>query len=1186
MDRGRLLDRIKMWDEGAACADALSSGKSFEVTGLSGSCARYFAAAAARALAGGKKICYVASNPFLAARAREDLEAFTGGKCLLLEPAEYMFYNARALSGDVGYSRIEVLNAVLSGNFTALVLPPESAVQYLVAPETLKNSKFCLKEGETADLGRVIETLVSMGYVRAATVDGKKQFAVRGDILDVFPTGEELPSRIEFYDDTVDVISVFDPETQRRIERRRTVTIEPENEFRAQKADAAVIGERLAAELEERRKTAEPGLLSLYRDDISRMTENLKQGADFPGQDRLMPFIVGREHCVFDYVEYAGGCVVFVENKGALFETLKINAGNHARALLSLSKTAFVPDELYDHYVGAGELESRLRKAGAVMLEPYLIRGDESGLRGNANKLRGKQKENTGFSFRSGALSGLSGSSLLAEETLKEWYRDGIEMIAAAPGPDRYRKFLREISSISKDLPVSDHVTMEPLFQGFVCETLGFALVSENTFLKSVPAPGNGRLKKSKYSSADELFDDIKPGDYVVHDIHGIGVFEGVVTREFDGVTKDYVAITYAEGGKLYLPSLQLGTVHKFIGGDDSIPRISTLGGKDWQAEKEKVRRTLRAYVKELADLYAKREKIEGYKFPKDDEWQYEFEERFEFEPTGEQLKCAADIKKDMESGRPMDRLLCGDVGFGKTEVALRAAFKAVTGGKQVAFLVPTTVLCKQHYDTAAARFKGFPVEIDYLCRFRTPKEADNIRTRLAEGKIDIIIGTHALVKGKTSFKDLGLIIVDEEQRFGVLQKEKLKMNWPSADVLYLSATPIPRTLNMSLTRLRDISLISEAPKNRNPVQTYLLPLSDEVVKNAIYREMSRHGQTFVLHNEVRTIEDRFGKLKELVPEARICIAHGQMPERSLERVMMDFVEGKYDVMLCSTIIESGLDIPNANTIIVENGHRLGLAQLYQIRGRVGRSETRAYAYITYPAGADLNPDSLKRLETIGEFTEFGSGVKVAMRDLEIRGAGSLMGEQQSGNVAVVGYDLYCRMMKDVVDEMYGKPVREKVEVSVDFTVSTYIPGSYISDPDSRMEIHRKIAAIEDREGLDDLIDELLDRFPGEVPDNIIDLMHLSLIRALAAKCGLRSVIQKGAVIEFDAADEHLFDEKIKAARKELLDGFRGRFNIMAGTRRLYAELRLSGKETTLKPGRVIGEAEEFLELLSGEGRG
>ncbi|MBP1586806.1 MAG: transcription-repair coupling factor [Clostridia bacterium] len=1171
--------------------------------GIDGSCARYFAAAVAKALAGGRKICYVASNPFLAARAREDIEAFTGEKCILLEPAEYMFYNARAVSGDVGYSRIEALHAVASGSFTALVLPPESAVQYLVSPEKLKNNKFCLKEGDTADLSKVIETLASMGYVRTGTVDGKRQFAVRGDILDVFPTGEEMPSRIEFYDDVVDVINVFDPLTQRRTERRGKVTVEPENEFRIQGADADEIERKLLKALEERSRSADPALIRTYRDDVSRMVGNLKQGVDFPGQDRLMPFVIGKEFCIFDYV---GDCVVFVENMPALVETLRINNENHVRSLMSLAKTAFVPDELYDFYMDEEELRARLKDAGAVMLEPYVLPGDEDAAGrapGVLNKKPwdqespkgpgrpwnqetpkgpGKPLEPAKFYFKTGILSGLSGNTLLVDGTLKGWFRDGIEMIAAVESRDRYNKFIKELSAISQELPESDWVLMEPAFQGFVCETLGFALVSENTFLRTAPAPKNGRIKKSKYSTTEEFFDDIKPGDYVVHDIHGIGIFEGIVTREFDGVTKDYVAISYAEGGKLYLPSLQLGTVHKFIGGDDQIPRISTLGGKDWQAEKEKVRKALRAYVQELAELYARRETIEGYKFPKDDEWQYQFEERFEFEPTGEQLKCAEDIKQDMESSKPMDRLLCGDVGFGKTEVALRAAFKAVMGGKQVAFLVPTTVLCKQHYDTAVERFKDFPVEIDYLCRFRTAKEADNIRRRLADGALDIIIGTHTLVKGKTEFKDLGLIIVDEEQRFGVLQKEKLKMNWPAADVLYLSATPIPRTLNMSLTKLRDISLITEAPKNRNPVQTYLIPISDEVVKNAIYREMSRHGQVFVLHNEVRTIEDRFEKLKKLVPEARICIAHGQMPERSLERVMMDFVDGKYDVMLCSTIIESGLDIPNANTIIVENGHRLGLAQLYQIRGRVGRSETRAYAYITYPAGVDINPDARKRLETIGEFTEFGSGVKVAMRDLEIRGAGSMMGEQQSGNVATVGYDLYCRMMKDLVDEMNGTPVKEKVDVSVDFTVSTYIPGSYISDPDARMEIHRKIAAVETREDLDDMVDELLDRFPGEVPDNITDLMHLSYIRALAAGCGLRSVIQKGAVIEFDAADEHLFDRKIKAARDVILRDYRGRFNIMAGAKRLYAELKLSGKEAALKPKLLIGEVEEFLEALGG----
>ena len=1184
-------------------AGSFDRGDHCRIEGVSGSGARYFAAAFA-ASSGRKKLVYIAPNEFAAKQAASDLESFVDGGVLLLEPSDYMFFNAIARNRDREYKRVQTLKKLADGGYGALVLSPASLMQFTVDPEKFRDCDFRLEEGRDYDISSLADRLTRMGYVRVGMVDGTRQFSVRGDIFDIFPTSSEVPYRVFFFGDTVDVINTFDPVTQRSASRVEEVSVSPESEIRIAGKDRDELKKEILRSCETTcaRMEGEPVLAQKFRNEAKSAAELLSGGNEFPGMDRYIPFIIGNEHCVLDYCKDA---IVFSEDRHAILTAADLFLDEHMRVCRTVGQISFTPDELYSFFMPLERVaeiidgstvrlenidetleavisEDRFKGAGGRNRKKKTDQGSDL-TEGAGSALPRESKDVVTYKLKTKRIQSAASNEITLGEYLSSWFEKGIYVYLTTEKSERFSRIARDLGTFCRELPEIEWVSTLPVEEGFEIPEAGFALVSEKTFFGSLESRSSGSKKKK--AGDEEFFNDIHPGDYVVHDVHGIGIFRGIEAREVHGVTKDYVVLEYAGGGKLFLPSLELGTVHRYVGKDDTMPRISSLGSKDWQREKERVKRSLRAYVEELVELYAKRREIEGFAYPKDDELQAEFERRFEFEPTSDQLVCANEIKKDMEMSKPMDRLLCGDVGFGKTEVAFRAAFKAVAAGKQVAILAPTTVLCQQHYFTALERFGDFPVNIDYICRFRSSADIKKIKAALPEGSIDIIIGTHALIKGKDiDFKDLGLIIIDEEQRFGVMQKEKLKLLFPAADTLYMSATPIPRTLNMSLSKIRDISVISEAPRNRNPVQTYVIKLSDDVVRNAILREMARKGQVFYLSNRVISIQDRLAWLSKLVPEARICVAHGQMPEHELERVMRDFIKREYDVMLCTTIIESGLDIANANTIIVEHGERLGLAQMYQIRGRVGRSDVRAYAYITYPDEETLTEDAWRRLTAIREFTEFGSGLKVAMRDLEIRGAGSVFGEMQSGEVVTIGYDLYNRMLGSMISEVTGTPVKEEVTVTVDFTVSSYIPGEYISLPDARMEVHRKIAAISCANDISDMTDELLECFPGDIPQNIVNLMHLSYIRALGAECGVSRVVQTREKVEIEVADEHLFDSKIKAAYSALMADYHGRFNLMVSNQRLYGEYTIAKSVSLFKHTDVILDVERFFETLSGVG--
>lgn len=652
---------------------------------------------------------------------------------------------------------------------------------------------------------------------------------------------------------------------------------------------------------------------------------------------------------------------------------------------------------------------------------------------------------------------------------------------------------------------------------GFECDDFDLVVISTGEVFDI-------KQKRKKSISAFKegekiVFADLKEGDFIVHKTHGIGQYIGVNTIKADGVTKDYIKIKYKGDDILYVPTDALDNVRKYIGPEISNLSLNKLGSNDWKKQKERVKNNLREVAEELIRLYAKRQKMQGFSFAKDTPWQQEFEDSFEYTETDDQLRCTQEIKKDMESARPMDRLLCGDVGYGKTEVAMRAAFKACMNQKQVAYLVPTTVLAQQQYQSFKERFKDYPINIGGLSRFRTPKEQKEIVQKLETGEVDILVGTHRILSKDVKFKNLGLLIIDEEHRFGVKAKETIKQLKESIDVLTMTATPIPRTLHMSVVGMRDMSVIYEPPHNRKPVQTYVLEYDLEVIREAITKELERGGQVFYLYNNVQNIIKKAGDISKLVPEAKVDLAHGQMTSRELENIMQDFVDKKTNVLVCTTILESGIDIPNANTIIVENADRLGLAQLYQIRGRVGRSDSQAYAYITYRRDKMLSEDADKRLKAIKEFTEFGSGFKIAMRDLEIRGAGSIMGEIQHGHMEQVGYDMYCKLLDEVVKEIKGETIEEEVDVQIDLNVSSYIPDEFIENASQKIEIYQAIAGCKNEEDIQNVIDEIIDRY-GQMPKEIENLLEIARIKNLAREKFVLKIIQRGNNIIY------YFDEK------------------------------------------------------------
>lgn len=1029
---------------------------------------------------------------------------------------EFVFHNVEAFSHEWEYTRLEVLQKIRDGKAKIVVSTPEAALS-LLPPEDSFAEALTLSVGDEMAVDVLLRRLVRLGYTECDTVEGKGQFSHRGDIVDIFPPEEEMPLRLEFYGDELDACGFFDVITQRRVENVSTFTLSVSRELilsDEQKELCLGTVDELIQKAEKRlqkyRKNGEKLEVLTVETTVEKL-KNERNGIEdgtLPCLDKYLPLLNPDGKCLLSYI----GGALFVAEYQKCIESLKSAHWQMNENVLSLLSAGELSPDCTNFICERSVLDDLLSHRPSVITGIFTshVDIDVSGI----YNFVAKQTTPIGKSFDV-LCDDLENYTATQYQTVLVFHS---ERAASTFSDQLCAKGIRAIPSTMAGISSLDSAggvafcvydkTLYHRMRGFELTNARFVILTEGA-QSFAPTRERKRSARSQKTSGQKIlsYQDLRVGDYVVHTVHGIARYEGLKTMAVDGVTRDYIMLQYAGSDALYIPIDQMDRISRYAGEGEAV-RLSSMSSKDWQKTKAKAKKAAKDMAKQLIDLYAMRSRLAGYAFSPDTEWQKEFEEAFEYEETDGQLDAVNEIKHDMEQPHPMDRLLCGDVGFGKTEVALRAIFKCVTDGKQAAILVPTTILAMQHYQTTLARMKGFPIKIEMLSRFCKPKEAAAVIKRLASGETDIVVGTHKLLGKNIVFKNLGLLVVDEEQRFGVAHKERLKEMSRQVDVLTLSATPIPRTLNMAMAGIRDMSILEEPPTNRYPVQTYVLEHDDFIILEAIKKELRRGGQVFYLHNRVEGIEQTAAKLREKLPDAQIACAHGKLTKEELSDIWSDLVEGAIDILVCTTIIETGVDVPNANTMIIENAERLGLSQLHQLRGRIGRSNRKAYAYITWRRSAELTEIATKRLEALREFTEFGSGFKIAMRDLEIRGAGNLLGAEQSGHIEAVGYDLYVRLLEDAVLEEKGVLPAPEKECTVDLRVNAYIPEKYIRLPGARIEMYKKIAAAGDREAVDDIFDELSDRY-GDIPKEVTALCEVSLIRAKGIACSIRRIEQR-----------------------------------------------------------------------------
>ena len=1032
-----------------------------------------------------RKICVLTYNEIQAKKLVKDLKYFFK-QVYFLPKREIAPYDYIAESKDLPYERIAVLNKIIlqekSKEPIIIVTTIEAAMQKMISKEELYENIVDFKIGETYSIENLKQTFVKLGYERTNLIEGQGQFSIRGGIVDV-GLSNKIGVRIEFWGDEVDSIRYFKIDSQRSTEMIQNITIFPAHEFIVQNIYNAI------KKIEENYSNVD--------EDI----ELIKNGENISKIDKYFNEFYDKQEYFLDYL--SDKYLIFIDENSKIQqrkENIIIENNNLIKSLVE--KERIVPESIknvsnyeYDYskkqiiYLEQNDIIKNILKFSFTTREINYYKSEIDLLITDLNEYAKKN--------RVIILGGNETTSEKVCELLKE--------------REVNYKYEKEIKSVN---PGEIIVTLGAFSAGFQNYDLRLVVINlSNSFEETVKKK---KYKNSAFKQGEKIvFADLKEGDFVVHKLHGIGQFMGVNTiTTADKITKDYIKIKYKNDDVLYVPTDSLDSVRKYIGGGDTSPKLNKLGTKEWENTKSKVKKNLEIIAKDLVELYAKRQHVKGFEFSKDTPWQKQFEDGFPYQETDDQLRCIEEVKKDMEKPVPMDRLLCGDVGYGKTEVAIRAAFKAVMDQKQVAYLVPTTVLANQQYEEFKSRMEEFPIRVDLLNRFRTKKEQEQVIKKLKLGELDVVIGTHRLLSKDVEFKDLGLLIIDEEQRFGVKDKEKIKQLKNSVDVLTMTATPIPRTLHMSILGVRDMSVIYEPPQNRRPVQTYVLEYDEEIVRESILKEVERGGQVFYLFNNVEQIAKKANDVAKLVPEAKISYAHGKMTGKELEEIMEAFISKEIDVLVCTTILESGIDMPNANTIIVENAERLGLSQLYQIRGRVGRSNKQAYAYITYKRNKLLSEVADKRLKAIKEFTEFGSGFKIAMRDLEIRGAGSMLGEVQHGHMEQVGYDTYCKLLDEVMKETQGIQVQEEKDIQIDLNISSYIPDDFIKDSSQKIEIYQNIALCRTEEDIQNVIDEIIDRY-GKMPDELENLIEIVRIKELARKSSITKIVQRMENIVF-----------------------------------------------------------------------
>ena len=1128
-------------------------------SGLSAVHRAHFAAGIRQEL--GRPVVVVCADEGEAERMARDLAALSGEAVRTLSAREFTFHNAAVVSRQYEHRRLSTLRALAAGECPLLVCTVESILQRTIPKTLLTQAAQVLRMGERHDLGELAGTLAAAGYTRCEQVEGVGQFALRGGILDFFSPAHPKPVRVEFFGDEIDAMGLFDPDTQRRIENLGAAEILPAAEGLPQFTPGGYGGlldglDRLISQAK-RRKGSETLVQTLEED-----RERLSASTAFPAMDRYIALIYPVMATAADY--FPEDAVVVLSESPRVAERGKSylwQLGEDAKALMERGELA---GELADFARTFEELTEVLADWPVCYLDAF-------------TSSRYPQRPRTLLNLLTKQLPSYGASLETAVSDLAHYVSDGFRTVVLVSSEQRalnLQALLREQKMTTAvdfqlhELPGYGKavIAVGGLTAGMEYPVGRFAVLTEGQSLlgkKRRSKPVTNRQKLGSYA-------DLSPGDLVVHEHHGVGRFLEMTKMTVDGVQKDYVKIAYAGADVLYVPATQLDLVSKYIGsGEDAqeTRKLSRLGGTDWEKAKTRAKKAVKDLAKGLIQLYAERQRQPGFAFSPDSPWMKEFEDEFEYAETDDQLRCIAEIKQDMEQARPMDRLLCGDVGYGKTEVAFRAIMKCVLDGKQAAILVPTTVLARQHYLTAKQRFAKYPVEIDVVSRFRTQAQMKDTLRRLEQGGIDLLIGTHRLFQKDVKFKDLGLLVIDEEQRFGVQHKEKLKELSKQVDVLTLSATPIPRTLNMALSGIRDMSTLEEPPMDRQPVQTYVLEHDWGVLSDAMRRELERGGQVYYLHNRVETITRTAARIKEMLGEdVAVAVAHGKMSQEELNDVMTRMSDGEVDVLVCTTIIETGIDIANANTLIIEDADHMGLAQLHQIRGRVGRSTRRAYAYLTYRRGKVLTEVASKRLGAIREFAEFGSGFKIAMRDLEIRGAGNVLGPEQSGFLLSVGYDMYLKLLEEAVLEERGEKPERPTECAADLSVAASIPDRYVPSPEQRMDLYRRIAAIRSEADADDVMDELIDRY-GDPPRTVNNLISVALLRADAARNGISQIDQKGANLNFYLDQFDL--QRVSALCG--LEKYRSRLLFSAGERP-YLALRLKKGEDALKFGRKLVE--------------
>lgn len=1110
----------------------------------------------------GRPLLVLTYSELRAKELAEELRFFE--REVLTYPAkDILFYSADVHSTEMNHQRFFVLERLLRKDAPVIVASMEALLDKYPQKEVFSAFLLRLKVGETVEIAALVRQLVQMGYERAELVEGRGQFALRGGILDLWSLTAEEAVRIEFWDDEIDSIRSMDAQSQRSVEKLEETTVFPMREIVYEEKDAEQAAERMQQEyekvLQRAEKAGETEMAERLREQIGEDIQKLRTEKTLPALGAYVDYFYAETVSLLSY--FPEDTLLLFDEPERIREHMDILMEEYRESIKGrIAQGYLLPGQsrmLYDYtailrqaeqfpavlFAGlshrASDFEPRTEVDIPVRSTPsFRQRADLF-----CEELTALKKEDFGILI-------LGGSGTRAQRMARELNEMGLEAAY--------------IDTLEKEVPPGVvWVGKGTLGKGFRYDMIRFAVFCDSELFGGKEK--KRKKKRKKNGAAIESFTDLHIGDYVVHDNHGIGVFRGLEKISVEGVQKDYMKISYRDGGNLFVPVNQMDMVQKYIGTGAAAPKLNKLGGQEWAKTKAKARKAVQIMAEDLVALYAKRAAAQGFVYGPDTVWQKEFEESFPFEETEDQLNAIEDVKKDMESSKVMDRLICGDVGYGKTEVAIRAAFKAAQEGKQVAFLVPTTILAQQHYNTFSQRMADYAVKVELLSRFRTPKQQKQSLENIERGYADILIGTHRILSKDVKFKDLGLVIVDEEQRFGVAHKEKLKALRENVDVLTLSATPIPRTLHMSLAGIRDMSLLEEPPQERQPVQTYVMENNPEFIREAIHREVSRGGQVYYLYNRVESISEEAFRIQNLVPEATVTYAHGQMSERELERIMGEYISGEIDVLVCTTIIETGMDISNANTIIIQDADRMGLSQLYQLRGRVGRSNRIAYAYLLYKRDKMLKEAAEKRLQTIREFTEFGSGFKIAMRDLEIRGAGNLLGAEQHGHMEAVGYDMYCRLLEEEVQNLKGDAPKEAAfETSIDLNISAFLPDFYIKNQEQRMELYKKIAGIRNEEEYYDMQEELEDRY-GDLPKSVQLLLEVVLVKSEAHALGITAISQKHGNLLLEFLPQPKLDP---AKLMELIAKEKGRYLFTAGTTPYL----------TIKPARE--EAEKPLEVV------